>query len=259
MGVVNITPDSFSDGGRTFDPEAALRRAEELVADGAAIIDCGAVSSRPGAAPVSVAEERRRLEPFLKGWNKRQLPALLSVDTCSPEVMRLAADSGAGMINDIQGLADQATLQTLATYGLHYVAMHMHGTPQTMQQAPLSASEAVERVTHFFELARARLSAAGFSADRIWLDPGIGFGKSDEANWKLVNESRRLARTMRLVVGISRKSFLGRFFGLESPLERDAPSKMLELGLLWSGVQAIRTHDVAGLARLRTLATPAGD
>lgn len=251
MGVINITPDSFSDGGRFYDVEAALRQADQLRADGADILDIGAESTRPGSLPISVEEERERLEPLLKRLAARSHKTVLSLDTYKPELMRLGIDHGVEVINNIRGLVDAKTLRFLADQQVTYLAMHCHGEPQTMQEHPLSAEEAVQDVSTFFAKTSETLGEAGFPSERIWLDPGIGFGKTDQANLKLLTRAAYFSRQYNLAVGISRKGFIGRMTGIQRPEDRDPSTKMLEWMLAEAGVKVIRTHDVAGLARIR--------
>lgn len=256
MGVINVTPDSFSDGGRYLSPEAALKQAERLIEEGADILDLGGESTKPGAPAVSEDEEWRRLEPVLRvlAKKRRSRPVLLSIDTQKPVLMRRAADLGAAMINNVAGLCDAETLATLARYpGMHYLAMHMHGTPETMQREPLRASAAVRAVDHFFATAQDNLSRAGFSRDRIWLDPGIGFGKSDAGNVQLMARIPTWAAKHQVAIGVSRKSLIGRTLGIADAADRDPPTKTLELGLAIAGARLVRTHDVARLKKLLTL------
>lgn len=251
MGVINVTPDSFSDGGRFNEVDAALRQVDQLLADGADILDIGAESTRPGSLPVSAEEERKRLEPLLKRLAVHPRKAVLSLDTYKPELMRLGIDHGVEVINNIRGLVDAKTLQFLADQQVTYLAMHCHGEPKTMQENPLSAEEAVRDVNAFFVKASHSLQEAGFPSDRIWLDPGIGFGKTDQANLKLIAMVPHYAGQYNLAVGISRKGFIGRMTGIQKPEDRDSATKMLEWMLAEGGVKVIRTHDVAGLAHIR--------
>lgn len=251
MGIVNVTPDSFSDGGHFLDPKNALDHAKRLVDEGAEIIDIGAESTRPGAQPVSADDEWRRLEPILK--NVHRLSAQVSVDTYKPEIMRRLLDYDVAMINDIRGGADDVSLAAWAKAGRIYIAMHMHRDPQNMQIEPLEADAALQDVHAFYERTGKRLQGLGFPRQRIWLDPGIGFGKTDQANLYLIRDSLEKARSLPLVLGISRKSFLGRLLGIGKAADRDSASKMLELNFLFAGVQAIRTHEVKTLRRMRDL------
>lgn len=251
MGIVNVTPDSFSDGGHFLEPTAALDHAKRLVDEGAEIIDLGAESTRPGAKPVSVDDEWLRLEPILK--NVHRLSAQVSVDTYKPEIMRRLLDYDVAIINDIRGGADDASLAAWAQAGRSYIAMHMHRDPQNMQIEPLEADAALQAVHSFYERTTQKLQGLGFASERIWLDPGIGFGKTDQANLYLIRDSLEKAKSLSLVLGISRKSFLGRLLGIEKAADRDSASKMLELNFLFAGVHAIRTHEVKSLRQLRDL------
>jgi dihydropteroate synthase len=253
MGVVNITPDSFSDGGLYLSLPEALRHIDQLILDGADIIDLGAETTRPGARPVALEEEWARLQPVLDHLARGSYPALVSVDTYKPDVMRRLDDYPVAIINDVRGGADQETLERLALQNKIYLAMHMHGTPETMQQQALDGPTALSEISRFYRETRERLLRAGFKWENIWLDPGIGFGKSDQANLQLIRQAIGRAQDEPVVLGISRKSFLGRLLDLEIPETRDAPSKMLELAFLMAGVQAIRTHDVRRLKRIRDL------
>ena len=189
MGVVNLTPDSFSDGGDYNDVGAAFDRIETLIADGADIIDLGAESTRPGASQVPAEEEWKRLEPLLKRLSQSSLPVSISVDTRKPSLMLQAADYGATWFNDIGGHADITDLATLASYPeMHYIAMHMPITPDIMQVQPMPAAQALADIKEFFAQRMTLLAAAGFGGERVWLDPGIGFGKTDAANVRIMQE-----------------------------------------------------------------------
>jgi dihydropteroate synthase len=167
--------------------------------------------------------------------------------------MRRALDYPVDIINDISGIADRVTLETLARRGLTYWAMHMHRDPEHMHKDPLDAAEALRAVAVFYEEAQQELRNAGFTKDRIWLDPGVGFGKTDRANVQVIGQALAESVNYEIVLGVSRKSFIGRLLGITDPKERDAPSKMLELSFLLAGVRGIRTHDVARLRKLRDL------
>lgn len=251
MGVVNVTPDSFSDGGRFFKPEDAVDQVLRLVDDGADIIDIGAESSRPGAALISSDLEWQRLEPVLEKLFRRDIGCQISIDTNKDETMLRLVDTPVRIINDIKGGASRSTLEALAVKDMTYIAMHMHHTPETMQLDPLDGEDAVRQVEDFFKSTAENLERCGFSKECIWLDPGIGFGKTDRANIALMKSSISQSRKWPVVVGVSRKSFIGRLLGIDDPLQRDHPSKMLELALMLAPVKAIRTHDVATLRRLR--------
>lgn len=251
MGVVNVTPDSFSDGGQWVDPELAWSRGVELAEAGADVIDLGAESSRPGASEVPLDKEWARLEPVLELFRKRNPNIAVSVDTYKPEIMLMAAELGAQVINDIKGGADESTLKLLAQKGVTYLAMHMHRSPLSMQQSPLSANDALDVVADFYDETYHKLKRCGFSEDKILLDPGIGFGKSDAANFQLIAQAMQKSSQYPILLGISRKSFIGRALDLPDPLTRDLPSKMMEMTLILSGIKAIRTHEVKALHQVR--------
>jgi dihydropteroate synthase len=253
IGVLNVTPDSFSDGGTFLDPEKAAARAWDLANAGADVIDIGAESTRPGSAVVDADEEWRRLEPVLAALADQKPKARISLDTYKPMTMRRALDYPVDIINDISGIADRPTLETLAKRGLTYWAMHMHRDPAHMHKDPLDAAEALRAVAVFYEETQQKLMEIGFSKDRIWLDPGVGFGKTDRANVQIIGQALAESVNYEIVLGISRKSFIGRLLGITDPKERDAPSKMLELSFLLTGIRGIRTHDVARLRKLRDL------
>lgn len=253
MGVLNVTPDSFSDGGHYLAPSKALERAFQLADDGADIIDIGAESSRPGSAAVDVKDEWQRLEPLLCKLEKSNFSLPISVDTNKPEIMRRLPDFGVSLINDIKGGADPDTLAYLASRGVTYVAMHMHKDPMQMQIHPLRGDEAVAEVSKFYLETEEALRLAGFQDQQIWLDPGIGFGKDDAANLKLLRTCLMEVETRNILIGISRKSFLGRLLQLDNPMDRDPPSKILEMCFLFAGVKCVRTHDVKVLKEIRDL------
>jgi dihydropteroate synthase len=255
MGVVNITPDSFSDGGQFLDPGAAIAQAEQLVADGAEIIDIGAESSRPGSRQVSQDEEWGRLLPVLTRLAKGTLKTQISLDTRKPELMMKATDFGISFINDIEGGRDEKVLRFLAARrDVSYICMHMHGDPATMQKSPLAGAAGIPAISRFFNDKTQLLMSCGFSPDRIYLDPGFGFGKTDDLNAKILAHTPAwVAAGRQLVVGVSRKSFFGRTLGLENPADRDAPSKICELSLAIMGAGIIRTHDVKRLKHLLAL------
>lgn len=253
MGVVNITPDSFSDGGRFYKPDAAFKQALRLFENGADIIDLGAESSRPGAGSLNAADEWARLEPVLKRLSSENLPLFISVDTYKPEIMRRAVDHGAQIVNDIKGGADRSTLEYLASQSATYLAMHMHLSPETMQQDPLMGSSAVADVGLFYENTTKFLMDCGFDKKNIWLDPGIGFGKDDKANLLLLEQTYRLTSQFQIALGVSRKSFIGRLLNIDRPQDRDPATKMLEFSFLAHNIKAIRTHEVQSLAKMRGL------
>ncbi len=254
MGVINVTPDSFSDGGDYLDPGAAVDHARRLITQGAGIIDVGAESTRPGSTGISAADEWRRLEPLLKRLQQARLGVPISVDTCKEDIMLRALDAGADWINDTSGKASLATLARFATYRqMSYIAMHMPWTPDIMQTTPLGPGPALAAVATFFAHRHQTALEAGLEPTQIWLDPGIGFGKTDAANVQAMAAVKTWAKTYQIAVGVSRKSLLGRTLGIDAPKQRDAPSKTLELGLVMLGARLIRTHSVLPLKRLLDL------
>jgi dihydropteroate synthase len=242
MGVLNVTPDSFSDGGRFLPLEAAVAHGLRLVEEGAAIIDIGGESTRPGAAPVSVEEELRRVLPVVERL-RQATPAVISVDTSKPEVIREAAAAGAGLINDVRALTEPGALEAAAASGSAICVMHMQGDPRTMQRAP-SYVDVVKEVKAFLDERVQRCRAAGVSSDRIVVDPGFGFGKNLEHNLELLRRLRDLQGEWPLLVGLSRKSMVGALTG-RSAGERAHGSLALAVIAAINGARIVRTHDVA--------------
>jgi dihydropteroate synthase len=243
MGVVNVTPDSFSDGGRFLDPTAAVAHARQLIEEGADLVDLGAESSRPGAAAVVTAEEElRRLLPVLQGL--RDAPVPVSVDTIKPEVMRVVLAEGATMINDINALRAPGAIAAVAAADAAVCLMHMQGTPGTMQQQP-SYDDVVAEVKAFL-LERVRAArAAGIALERIAIDPGFGFGKTLEHNLELLRHLREFeVLGVPLLAGWSRKSSLGKITGKPGS-ERLAASVAAALIAAQNGARILRVHDVA--------------
>jgi dihydropteroate synthase len=244
MGIVNVTPDSFSDGGKFSSPAKAVAHALELVAQGAEILDIGGESTRPGAGPVSENEELRRVIPVIKNLAaKVKIP--LSIDTVKPAVARAALDAGASIVNDVAAnRSDDAMWKIVAESGAGYVCMHAQGGPRTMQKNPVYKN-VVRDVGAFFRERLGKLEAAGVAADRVVFDPGIGFGKTPEHNLQLLANLRRFTRLKRpLLLGVSRKSFIGKLLG--AALNERLPASLACATLaVASGVQIIRVHDVA--------------
>ncbi len=243
MGVLNITPDSFSDGGDFFAPDTALERAQELVDAGADIIDIGGESTRPGADEVPMEEELHRILPVL-GELASDLDVPVSVDTTKPEVMEAAADAGAGMINDVMALRRPGALEAAAATGLPVCLMHMQGEPRTMQQDPVY-DDVVNDVRAFLAERVAACEAAGMTRDRLVLDPGFGFGKTLSHNYQLLGQLDVLTELgLPVLVGMSRKSMLGRL--VNRPVhERLAAGTAAATLAAWQGARIIRVHDVA--------------
>lgn len=252
MGVLNLTPDSFSDGGQYLQPDAAVRRALEIVEQGAEILDVGGESTRPGAVPVSEAEELNRVIPVLERLVGRvSIP--LSIDTMKVSVARAALDVGVSIINDVAANRQDAGMWKLvAETGAGYVCMHMLGTPETMQLSPVYTNVVEEVKAFFFERLKA-LRSCGVSSEQIIFDPGIGFGKKIEHNLALLNGLKEFAALDRpLLLGVSRKSFLSRVSG-GSGERRLAAGLACACLAVADGVRIIRTHDVAEtLSALRT-------
>jgi dihydropteroate synthase len=243
MGVVNITPDSFSDGGRFLDPAAAVAHARRLIDEGADLIDLGAESSRPGAAAVvSAEEELRRLLPVLRGL--RDAPVPISVDTTKPEVMRAALAEGASVINDINALRAAGAIAAVAATDASVCLMHMQGTPGTMQQHP-SYDNVVAEVKAFLSERVRAVRDAGIAAERIAINPGFGFGKTLEHNLELLRHLREFTQLgAPVLAGWSRKSSLGRITG-KPAADRLAASVAAALIAAQNGAGILRVHDVA--------------
>ena len=244
MGIVNVTPDSFSDGGTFLDPGAAVEHAHRQIAEGADLIDVGGESTRPDAAPVSEAEELRRVLPVIE-----RLAGLvkvpISIDTMKPAVARAALRAGASIVNDVAAnRPDPAMWLVVAEAGAGYVAMHMQGTPATMQNEPIYRDVAAE-VDEFFAGRLALLQEAGVTAEQVVLDPGLGFGKTVDHNLQLLGALRSFTKWNRpLLLGASRKSFLRAFAGGTPAGARLPASLACACWGVARGVNIVRTHDV---------------
>lgn len=243
MGILNVTPDSFSDGGRFNQVDVALRHAEAMVKAGATLVDVGGESTRPGAAPVGAAEELARVIPVVEAL-ARELDVVISVDTSCPAVMREAAAAGAGLLNDVRALQRPGALAVAAASGLPVCLMHMRGEPRTMQNAP-QYLDIQEEVTTFLAERIAACVAAGIPSERIILDPGFGFAKTLEHNLSLFRHLPALhAFGLPLLVGASRKSMIGHVLGKETH-ERLYGSLALAALAVTKGAHIVRVHDVA--------------
>ncbi len=243
MGILNITPDSFSDGGCHLAPDAALRQAERMVADGAAILDVGGESTRPGAVEVSVDEELARVMPVIERL-VATFDVPVSIDTSKPEVMTAAAAAGAGLINDVAALRAPGALTAAAATGLPVCLMHMQGDPRTMQGAP-HYNDVVCDIVDFLRQRIAACAAAGIGSERLLLDPGFGFGKTLQHNLILLNRLAEFGRLgLPLLVGISRKSMLGIVTGRAID-QRVTASVAAALMAVERGARIVRAHDVA--------------
>ena len=255
MGVLNVTPDSFSDGGRFLDPAAAIAHGEVLIAEGADVIDVGGESTRPGATPVSAEEESDRVLPVIEGLAGR---IRISIDTSKAEVARQAVAAGADIINDVSSTLEDVAADT----GASWIAMHRRGTPTTMQSAP-RYDDVVADVREHLTTAAARAAAAG--VDEVWIDPGIGFGKSREHNLALLAHLDELVATGHpVVVGTSRKSLLGSLVaesdGVDEPVPVDDRLDASLATATWAmtqGAAMVRVHDVAATVQAARIVGPA--
>ena len=247
MGILNVTPDSFSDGGRWVDLDAALAHAEKMVAQGAEIVDVGGESTRPGADSVAESEELKRVLPVverLASFPGHGEKFVISVDTMKPSVARAAMQAGASIINDVGGLRDEAMIEVAKETGAGVVIMHMLGSPRTMQTAPRYADVTGE-VRDFFCQTMERCITSGVPATRIALDPGIGFGKTVDHNLTLLRRLPDFADIGRpLLVGVSRKSFIGRAIDSDSMDDRAWPTVAMTSFCRERGARAFRVHDV---------------
>lgn len=243
MGILNVTPDSFTDGGQFINPQRALERARQMVAAGAAIIDIGGESTRPGAEAVAVEEELRRVIPLVEILAD-ELPVPVSVDTSKPEVMRAAVAAGAGMLNDVYGLRQPGALEAAAESGVPVCIMHMQGEPRSMQANP-QYEDVVAEVTGFLlERAHAAI-ASGVARENIVLDPGFGFGKNLEHNLLLLKHLDRLAmHGYPVLAGLSRKRMIGSLLG-DVPLDQRLHGSVAAAAIAaMKGARIVRVHDV---------------
>lgn len=242
MGVLNLTPDSFSDGGRFLDPRAAREHALQMVRDGADIIDIGGESTRPGAKGVSEADEIDRVVPLLEAL-RSECDAILSVDTSKPGVMKAAIEAGADVINDVRGFRDPEAIRVVSDSNVGVCLMHMQGEPRTMQADP-QYTEVVREVRGFLRDQAAELEAAGVGRSRIMIDPGFGFGKSLAHNLTLLRELGAFATTgYPVMVGMSRKSMIGKVTDRDVD-ERMHGSVAVATLAAWLGAAVVRAHDV---------------
>ena len=253
MGIVNVTPDSFSDGGQFLDADAAVWHALKLVEEGAQILDIGGESTRPGAKPVSEKEELRRVIPVIEKL-AAQTKVALSIDTMKPAVARAALAAGASIVNDVAASrSDSEMWQIVSEFRAGYVCMHAQGTPQTMQRNP-RYKNVVREVREFFQERLKQLRAHGVAPEQVVLDPGIGFGKTAEHNLQLLANLRRFTTLRRpLLLGVSRKSFLGQFSGAAAN-ERLPASLACAILAIESGAHIIRAHDVLETVRALRMA-----
>lgn len=244
MGILNVTPDSFSDGGRFLDVDAAVAHGIKMANDGAAIIDIGGESTRPGSHPVTAAEQIERVVPVIEKL-AAQIEVPISIDAKDPAVTAAALDAGASIVNDISALADDGMVRLAADRQVPVILMHMQGTPSDMQQAP-HYDDVVTEVLEYL-LARARHAQEfGISKEMIFIDPGIGFGKTFDHNLQLLRSlDRFIASGYRVLLGTSRKRFLGRLTGKDSPPDRILGTAATVALAAARGVSIVRVHDVA--------------
>lgn len=248
MGVLNRTPDSFHPGSRLSGPADVVRAADRMLEDGAGVLDVGGESSRPGAEPVSLDEEVRRVVPAIEAI-RRHHDAPISVDTVHAEVARLAIDAGADIVNDVSALADPDMAALVADRATPIVLMHMRGTPRTMQR-DTEYRDVVGEVAAFLAEASEKAVAAGIHGDKIVLDPGIGFGKNVEGNLEILRRLPELSRLGRsLLVGASRKAFIGKV--LDLPVDQRLEGSLAVAAMAaWQGARVIRAHDVLETVRV---------
>ena len=248
MGVLNVTPDSFSDGGQLYrdgrvDTDVLLARAEQMLAEGADILDVGGESTRPGATAVSEAEELDRVVTAVEAI-AQHCDTIISVDTSTPSVMTESARCGAGLLNDVRGFRRPQALQAAADSGLALCVMHMQGEPGTMQTAP-AYSDVVQDISEFLSLRLADMGAVGIDLDRVIIDPGFGFGKTAEQNFELLARLEALCKQRQpVLVGLSRKSMISSVLD-RPPEQRMVASVALALMAVERGARIVRVHDVA--------------
>jgi len=254
MGILNVTPDSFSDGGNYNTIDAAVNQAEKMLSDGAAILDIGGESTRPGADEVSTKDETERTIPVIEAIRKRHADACISIDTSKPEVALAAIQAGAAIINDVTGFRDPAMIDVAAETNAGCVVMHMLGNPRTMQADP-TYDNVVTEIGAFFEERLATLNAGGVDRESIVFDPGIGFGKTLKHNLELLRHPDRIIVGERpLLLGISRKSLLGTLTGTDQANERDWSTVAVTSLTRELGIPLHRVHDVkANVEALRMI------
>ncbi len=249
MGILNVTPDSFSDGGRFFDTDIAVNYGLKMADDGAVIIDVGGESTRPGSTSVPVGEQIDRVVPVIRALRERS-EVMISIDTVKPEVAKTAIDAGANIINDISALNDEQMAELAAEYKIPVILMHMQGRPATMQIEP-KYNDVVSDVLEFL-LGRAKKAEKfGIAQERIFIDPGIGFGKTLEHNLQLLKYiGDFVASDYRVLVGTSRKSFIGKITGEKAPSERKYGTAATVALCAAAGVSIVRVHDVAEMVEV---------
>jgi dihydropteroate synthase len=244
MGVLNVTPDSFSDGGQFFDKDKAIEKGEQMAGEGAAIIDVGGESTRPGSASVSAEEQKERVVPVIEALAKK-VDVLISIDTTSYKVAEAALEAGAAMINDITALSDERMGELAGEQGVPVVLMHIQGTPATMQVEP-KYKDVVGEVRRFLLERAERAEQFGIDKSKIFIDPGIGFGKTTEHNLLLLRHIDRFVDSgYRVCVGTSRKNFIGKITGKGNPADRIFGTAATVALCAAAGISIVRVHDVA--------------
>ena len=247
MGILNVTPDSFSDGGQFLDVEKAVAQGLRMVQQGAAILDIGPESTRPGAEPISTQEQIRRAVPVIEKL-RTQINIPISIDTYNPDVAKTALDAGASIINDITALSDPKMAALAAQRRVPICLMHMQGTPQTMQKAP-HYTDVVAEVLDYLLGRAGYAQSEGIAKEQIWIDPGIGFGKTLEHNLSLMNHLEVFTQQgYRLLVGPSRKRFIGAITGKDNSVDRIFGTAAMAALAVMKGASIVRVHDVAEMA-----------
>ena len=252
MGVLNVTPDSFSDGGRFADPSAAIAHAREMIDAGAEMLDIGGESTRPGSQPVESAEQIRRVLPVIRELSSRAAPVILSIDTTRSEVAAAAIDAGAHLVNDISGAReDERMLPLVASRNVPIVLMHMQGTPATMQHDPQYTDVVREVAAFLTERIRVAMDC-GIARENILVDPGIGFGKKIEHNLCLLRDTAKIVQAVHhpVVIGASRKGFIGTITGQPEPRERVFGTAATVAWTVASGASVVRVHDVGPMKQV---------
>lgn len=245
MGIVNVTPDSFSDGGQFLKPVDAVKQAKRLVKEGADIIDIGGESTRPGALPVNEVDELKRVIPVIEALSDEGI--VVSVDTSKPRVMKEAALAGAKIINDVKALREKGAIESALESGCGLCLMHMLGEPRTMQNA-IHYEDLIEDIRKFFEDRLHILESVGIRKESIVLDPGFGFGKTVSQNFELINRAKEFTKFgLPLLYGMSRKSSLGKVTGITEASKRVISSVSAHLLAIDRGVQIVRVHDVRAM------------
>lgn len=249
MGIVNVTPDSFSDGGMFVDAESAVKHGLRLLEEGADLLDVGGESTRPGSEPVGVEEERQRVVPVIEGLRREAPAAVVSVDTRKADVARAAIDSGADVVNDVGAGEDPAMFGVVAAAGVGMILMHMQGVPATMQEDP-RYDDVVSEVRSFLAERVEAAVAAGVGRDRLCVDPGIGFGKRLDHNLELLVSLRSFGQLgLPVAVGVSRKRLIGEITGVDDPVDRLEGSLAAAVWCASHGANVVRVHDVRPTVR----------